>query len=182
MDLERIPLGKLKGSGEVGLKDGSGSGDSTIKNTVNFERKKELFIHHIDVGQGEATLIVHRTGGIDEFVILIDGGRYTRGGGTIVRYVRKLGITKINLLVCTHHDADHIEGLIRVLEDEANTETEVRIEVGQVVDRQSVKMFGEIKDSGIVLASCRKNGLQKGSDLPRSRSRRMKAKAGRAHR
>jgi beta-lactamase superfamily II metal-dependent hydrolase len=69
-----------------------------------------LEIHLLDIGQGEATLI--RFAGT---AILIDGGRATRGGGTLLRYLAKLKIATIHHMICTHYDADHVEGLTAVL-------------------------------------------------------------------
>ncbi|HEU0120513.1 MAG TPA: hypothetical protein VFQ91_08315 [Bryobacteraceae bacterium] len=138
-------IGKTTGKkslfANVNLKNVGGLGDSSLKNTINVEVPKELMIHHIDVGQGEATLIMLLENEVVSFTVLIDGGRYTRGGGTIVRYLREINVRNVDLMICTHHDADHIEGLIRVLEDEKNSQTDRPITVGKIIDRQSPLLF-----------------------------------------
>ncbi len=66
-------------------------------------------IHFIDVGQGDSIFIDYS--GLD---VLIDGGPRT-AGTTVVNYLNSLNITRLGLVVATHMDADHIGGLINVL-------------------------------------------------------------------
>ena len=61
----------------------------------------------IDVGQGDAALIT-----LDGERMLIDGGR---SGSTIVARLRALGVSKLDAVVATHPDADHVGGLADVL-------------------------------------------------------------------
>jgi competence protein ComEC len=70
---------------------------------------ESITVHFIDVGQGDSIFI--DTSGLD---VLVDGGPRT-AGHTVVEYLGKLSITKIDLMVATHMDADHIGGLISVL-------------------------------------------------------------------
>ncbi len=66
-------------------------------------------IYFIDVGQGDATLIVASTGES----LLVDGGR----SQTLIRdRLRAMGVTDLDAVAMTHPDADHIGGLIEVLE------------------------------------------------------------------
>ena len=77
--------------------------------TVSGSNGESIMVHFIDVGQGDSILI--DTSGLD---VLVDGG--TRSAGdVVVEYLGDLSITKIDLMVATHMDADHIGGLIRVL-------------------------------------------------------------------
>ena len=69
----------------------------------------------LDVGQGDATLI--RVG---DFSMLIDGGGTPRGdfdvgARTVLPALRSLGVHDIDVMVATHADADHVEGLASVL-------------------------------------------------------------------
>lgn len=69
----------------------------------------------LDVGQGDSTLI--RTRGLN---VLVDGGGsvgsdYDVGGRTVVPALRALGVRALNVVVATHADTDHIEGLPSVL-------------------------------------------------------------------
>lgn len=64
----------------------------------------ELSIHFIDVGQGDSTLIL-----CDDHAMLIDAGDNTKGTA-VQLYLTKQGIEKLDYLVLTHPDADHIGG------------------------------------------------------------------------
>jgi competence protein ComEC len=67
-----------------------------------------LRVHFIDVGQGDAELIVSPEGKL----ALIDGGE---AGSGVLPYLRSLGVSKLDLVVATHPHADHIGGLVQVL-------------------------------------------------------------------
>ena len=71
----------------------------------------EVVVHFIDVGQGDATLI-QTTGGS----VLIDGGD-NHMGGRVVDYLRRAGVTELTYVIATHPHADHIGGLIAVLNE-----------------------------------------------------------------
>ncbi|MBO5208558.1 MAG: MBL fold metallo-hydrolase [Lachnospiraceae bacterium] len=66
-------------------------------------------VHFIDVGQGDATLV--KCGGQ---YMLIDTGDDTKGTA-IWNYLRKQGVDKLDYLVLTHPDSDHIGGAPVVL-------------------------------------------------------------------
>ena len=67
-----------------------------------------LEAHFIDVGQGDSILI--KTADKN---ILIDGGDR---GNTVVNYLRNQGVSSLDLVIGTHPHADHIGGLINVME------------------------------------------------------------------
>jgi competence protein ComEC len=71
-----------------------------------------LQVAYIDVGQGDSILIKDQQG----FNALIDGGK-SSAGPTVVAYLKKQGVTSLDVMVATHADADHIGGLIDVLRD-----------------------------------------------------------------
>jgi len=77
--------------------------------SVSASNQESLTVHFIDVGQGDSIFI--DTSGKD---VLVDGGLKT-AGATVVEYLGNLSIAKIDLVVATHMDADHIGGLIAVL-------------------------------------------------------------------
>lgn len=62
----------------------------------------DMEVHFIDVGQGDATLI--KCGGE---AMLIDAGDDTKGTA-IQNYLQKQGVKKLDYLVLTHPDSDHI--------------------------------------------------------------------------
>jgi competence protein ComEC len=71
---------------------------------------KNLIVHYIDVGQGDSALI-QIPGNIN---ILIDGGT-KNSSNKVVPYIKSLGIEKLNIVISTHPHADHIGGLISVI-------------------------------------------------------------------
>lgn len=64
-----------------------------------------LAVHFIDVGQGDAALIV-----CDEHAMLIDGGG-TDSSRTMYTYLKRYGVSHLDYIIGTHPDADHIGGL-----------------------------------------------------------------------
>lgn len=68
-------------------------------------------VHYIDVGQGDATLI--QTAGKN---ILIDSG--TRASSsTLADYLKKQGVTELELCIATHPHEDHIGGMPTVINE-----------------------------------------------------------------
>lgn len=61
-------------------------------------------VHFIDVGQGDATLIK-----CGEYSMLVDAGDDSKGT-MIQNYLTKQGVTRLDYLILTHPDADHIGG------------------------------------------------------------------------
>ena len=68
-----------------------------------------LFVHFIDVGQADCSLL--RLGDLD---ILIDGGNVA-DGRAVVDYLNFLGVDDIELMISTHAHEDHAGGLSFVL-------------------------------------------------------------------
>lgn len=69
-----------------------------------------LRIHFIDIGQGHAALVVSPTGK----TMLIDGGPDGAGASAIIPFMEGAGLTRLDVMVATHYDADHIGGLDEV--------------------------------------------------------------------
>jgi competence protein ComEC len=68
-----------------------------------------LTVHFIDVGQGDSILVMY-----GNKTILIDGGR-PDAGPALSSYLKKEGVSAIDVMVSTHPHADHIGGLLTVL-------------------------------------------------------------------
>ena len=68
-----------------------------------------LYVHYINVGQGDSILI--QVGDCD---ILIDAGTASYGT-TVSNYLKNKGVDDIELMINTHPDADHCGGLTTVL-------------------------------------------------------------------
>jgi len=77
---------------------------------IHIKVDNNLKIYFIDVGQGDSTLIVtpYRK------TILIDGGgsstsdSFDVGKQTLIPYLLDRGITKIDYLIVSHFDIDHV--------------------------------------------------------------------------
>ncbi|GGH17474.1 MBL fold metallo-hydrolase [Paenibacillus segetis] len=65
-----------------------------------------LQVYYLDVAQGDSTLIRTPKGQY----ILIDGGNNNQGKN-VVKYLKGLGVKKLDVMIATHPDADHIGGL-----------------------------------------------------------------------
>ena len=93
------------------------SGDSNYRNsqsgnteeslTVTSTSTTQLVVRYIDVGQGDAILIDYGT-----YEMLIDGGP---GPTDVASYIKPYVDGPLDVVVATHPDADHIGGLIAVL-------------------------------------------------------------------
>ena len=66
-------------------------------------------IDFIDVGQGDATLVTAKTGE----TLLVDGGR---SKNRLRDRLEAMGIEDLDAIALTHPDADHVAGLVEVLE------------------------------------------------------------------
>ncbi|MDT8858833.1 S-layer homology domain-containing protein [Alkalihalobacillus sp. MEB130] len=72
----------------------------------------DLTLHHLNVGQGDSTLITTPNGS----TILVDAGTRT-AGQAVVQYLKQAGIDTIDRLVMTHPHADHIGGAVSVMQN-----------------------------------------------------------------
>ena len=70
-----------------------------------------LEIHCIDVGQGDATLIISPTGG----TFLFDAGENGKGNSEVYPYLQSLGISALDYIGCSHYHVDHIGGIDEVV-------------------------------------------------------------------
>lgn len=71
-----------------------------------------LDVYFIDVGQGDSTFIRTPEGS----TILIDGGEAEQGAN-VLSFLQGLGVNKLDVVIATHAHADHIGGLITVVEN-----------------------------------------------------------------
>lgn len=80
---------------QISLKDAPGSGD--------FE------VHFLDVGQGLSVLV--KSG---DHALLYDGGD-RESSSFVVSYLKQQQVERLDYLIASHYDADHISGLIGIL-------------------------------------------------------------------
>ncbi|MED3801364.1 MBL fold metallo-hydrolase [Lysinibacillus xylanilyticus] len=102
----------------------AGCTETLNEEKVSVTAGHEMRVHFIDVGQGDSILIESPNGK----TMLVDGG--VKGAGqNVVSYLKELGVKKLDIVVATHPDADHIGGLIPVLNS---------IDIGQFYDSGKV--------------------------------------------
>ena len=70
-----------------------------------------MIIHYIDVGQGDATLIK-----CGDKAMLIDAGENDKGS-QVWSYLKSQNVTKLDYVIGTHPDSDHIGGLDNIIND-----------------------------------------------------------------
>jgi len=92
----------------------------SMMTTYGDQLPDEMKVHFIDVGQGDSILIETPEGKN----ILIDGGR-PEYGEKVVSYLGEQKIKKLDLIIATHPDFDHIGGLVEVMK---------KINVKQIID------------------------------------------------
>ncbi|OYR45658.1 lamin tail domain-containing protein [Halorubrum sp. Ea8] len=101
-----------------------------------------LEVHFVNVGQSVSTLVV----GPDGETMLVDTGHYNDDGEHVLEYLRRHNITRIDHLVTTHNDADHIGGNAAII-DYYETEADG---IGAVYDpgiAASTRTYGEYLDA-----------------------------------
>jgi len=113
-------------SGSVPADDLAGTAESeappettATTSSVQTEANGSLEVHMINVGQSVSTLIISPSGE----TMLIDTGHYHDDGEFVLQYLRAHNIERIDHLVVSHSDADHIGGnaaVIEYFETEAN--------------------------------------------------------------
>lgn len=104
--------------GDSGLEDSEDSSSQTSEGTKesgmevvplkargSVPSTSELTVHYIDVGQGDATLLV-----CDGETMLIDAGDNSQGTA-IQSYLNHQGIDRLDYVIGTHPDEDHVGGL-----------------------------------------------------------------------
>lgn len=81
--------------------------EGVISNTYKTDSSSagQMQVHFIDVGQGDAALIA-----CDGHYMLIDAGNNDKGT-TVQSYLMSQGVEKLDYVIGTHPDADHIGGL-----------------------------------------------------------------------
>lgn len=72
----------------------------------------EMEVHYINVGHGDSIIIKYPHGKI----VLIDAGK-EEYGGKIVKYLKSMNVDKIDYVIASHYDMDHIGGMPAVLEN-----------------------------------------------------------------
>lgn len=90
------------------VRDAASAG-SSVSGMTNRVPLRNLTVHVLDVGQGDSILIDS-----DGSTMLIDAG-IPEMGARVKSYLKSCGIARINVLVGTHPDSDHIGGMPVIL-------------------------------------------------------------------
>lgn len=80
---------------------------------AGFYHRGQLEIDFIDVGQGDSVLLKTPRG---KFILLDGGGSmlYDVGKTTVLPYLHRRGIRSLSMIINSHPDNDHLQGLISV--------------------------------------------------------------------
>ena len=97
--------GAVPGDPSVGTPDTGNESTATPANGT-------LEVHYINVGQSVSTLIV----GPEGETMLVDTGHYNDDGEYVLEYLQAHDITRIDHLVTSHNDADHIGGNAAIID------------------------------------------------------------------
>lgn len=87
---------------------------------IHYNIRYFIFVDEIvflDVGQGDSTLISYKN---NKGNILVDTGgiyNYDLGKNMLVPYLRSIGVTKLDYLILTHGDFDHMGASLSLLEE-----------------------------------------------------------------
>ena len=112
------------------------------KNTVTVPMDG-LYVHYIDVGQGDSELVC-----CNGEYMLIDAGE-PDASDTVLEYLDRHGIDKLDYLVCTHGHSDHCGGLDAVVE---SLEVETVFTSPYADDSPSYEIFTDaVYDAGLEL-------------------------------
>ncbi len=87
--------------------------------SFTYALDSDLQIYFLDVGQGDATLII----GENDKTILIDAGNNGKGNTVVIPFLDSLEITHLDYIIATHYHADHIGGIDEVILSGIETDT-----------------------------------------------------------
>ncbi|MBW3567578.1 MAG: MBL fold metallo-hydrolase [Proteobacteria bacterium] len=98
----------------------------------------DLAIYHLDVGMGDATLILDTE---SRRSLLVDAGNRGQGTATVGPFLRKLGLTRLDYFLATHYDADHIGGFPELPQVFINS-VDLVLDRGDFTDREPLTRSG----------------------------------------
>ncbi|UMV46890.1 MBL fold metallo-hydrolase [Paenibacillus macerans] len=114
-----------------------------LHSTADGDSGHSLRVIFLDVGQGASQLLIGPSGE----TMLIDAGNNSEEQ-RMLDYLREYGVTRLDIVIGTHPDADHIGGLDRVIEN---------VDVGQIY---MPKISSNTKTFESLLRAIRGKGLK----------------------
>ena len=103
------------------------------------QAQADLLIYHLNVGMGDATLIVDTQA---DKTLLIDAGSRYYGKKVVAETIKRLGYSRIDYFVATHYDSDHIGGFSEIIE--AGIPFGIVYDRGEYTDKKMHTEQGEI--------------------------------------
>ena len=94
---------------------------------IGFHARTGLWVHFLDVGQGDCIVIEDEDGAN----IAVDGGSTSVsdvGSYRILPFLKSEGIRRLDYMVLTHMDEDHISGMRQILQMIADHETSLKVD------------------------------------------------------
>ena len=127
------------------------------------------YIYYLDVGQGDSTLIVMPH--LSKTILIDTGGKinyktpdwkkqkkkYSIAKDSIIPFMRKLGVNKLDYLILTHGDHDHMGESINLIENfkvekvifNCGEFNDLEQELIKVLDKKKIKYYSCIKELNI---------------------------------
>ncbi len=104
----------------------------------------EMYIHMIDVGQGDCFLFENK----DEYALIDCGTR--SAGDEVVEYLKKENVDKLKFIVGTHQHDDHMGGMYEVISNfKCDTIYMPKIENSLVTSNWYLQLMSKIKEDKI---------------------------------
>ncbi len=123
---------------------------------LTFSRKKEgMEISMLDVGQGQSIYI--RCGSED---VLYDGGSTdvsNVGRYRIVPFLKSKGVDSLELVIVSHMDADHYNGIMEILEDELMEIQCLMLPLLDEPDEAYMELLKLAEEKGVTVQQVEKN-------------------------
>ncbi|OZM56327.1 hypothetical protein CIB95_13005 [Lottiidibacillus patelloidae] len=111
LNKEQESLSEEKSKNESKKEEEQEKKDEQKKEEIVSKNQGVLTVHFVNVGQGSAQVIIAPSGK----VMLIDAGN-NDDEDDIVAYLNKIGISRVDYVIGTHPDADHVGGLDAVID------------------------------------------------------------------
>lgn len=78
---------------------------------ADVTKTKSMEVEFINVGKGDCILVT-----TDKHVMMIDTG-YNETSSDVIRYLQEKGIKKIDIMIITHYDKDHVGGASDIMDN-----------------------------------------------------------------
>ena len=123
-------------------------GVTIYKQLINNYENDELILHVFNAGKADSMLLYN-----ENFAVLIDTGEEELGN-TILEYLKEVNIEKIDYLIITHFDKDHVGGASQIIN---NIEIGMKLQSNYPKDSKSYNKYLEaIENNGIKVTTVTK--------------------------